>query len=116
MSVVRNQVIDHGGVHHNELPGLHELSEGHLHGNSRPLGSPMPQEAWIPSPWLPHLGTAFRRFQAQASKWPLNFPLEATEVGAKSGNSLWCMPPYSESGRILLVEGCRQALFSEFGQ
>jgi hypothetical protein len=36
---------------------------------------------------------------------PLNSPLEATELGAKSGNSLWRMPPYSESGRILLAEG-----------
>ena len=51
ISVVRSQVIDHGGVHHNELPGLHELSEGHLHGNNRILGFPIPREAWVSSPW-----------------------------------------------------------------
>jgi hypothetical protein len=84
---------------------LHELSEGHLRGNSRPLGFPTPREAWISSPWLSHLGTAFRRFQAEAPKWATKLPLEATELGAKLGNSLWCMPPYSESGRILLAEG-----------
>jgi hypothetical protein len=103
ISVARSQVIDHGGVHHNKLLGLHE--EGHLRGNSRPLGFPTPQEAWISSPWLPHLETAFRRFQAEAPKSATELPLEATELGAKSGNSLWCMPPYSESGRILLAEG-----------
>jgi hypothetical protein len=60
--------LDHGGVHHNKLLGLHELSKGYLRGNSRPLGFPTPREAWISSPWLPHLGTAFRRFQAEAPK------------------------------------------------
>jgi hypothetical protein len=62
ISVARSQVIDHGGVYHNKLLGLHELSEGHLRDNSRPLGFPTPREAWISSPWLLHLGTAFRRF------------------------------------------------------
>jgi hypothetical protein len=33
ISAPRSQVIDHGGVHHIELPGLHELSEGHLRNN-----------------------------------------------------------------------------------
>jgi hypothetical protein len=81
------------------------VSEGHLRNNSRPLGFPTPREAWISPLWLPHLGTAFRRFQAEAPKWATKLPLEATELGAKSGNSLRCMPPYSESGRILLAEG-----------
>ena len=72
---------------------------------ARSQGFPTPREAWISSPWLPHLGTAFRRFQAEAPKWATKLPLEATELGAKSGNSLWCMPPCSESGRILLAEG-----------
>jgi hypothetical protein len=39
----------------------------------------------------------------KAPKWATKLPLEATELGAKSGNSLWCMPPHSESGRILLA-------------
>jgi hypothetical protein len=50
-------------------------------------------------------GTFSGRFQAKAPKWVTKLPLEAAELGAKSGNSLWCMPPYeySESGRILLT-------------
>jgi hypothetical protein len=44
---------------------------------------PTPREAWISSPWLPHLGTAFRRFQAEAPKWATKLPLETTELGCQ---------------------------------
>jgi hypothetical protein len=75
------------------------LSKGHLHGNSGPLGFPTPREAWISSPWLPHLGTSFSRFQAEAPNdgrddWLIDSPRRCEEIltGENTPSLFWKHP------------------------